>query len=93
MMYEVKFTSQFKKDLKLAKKQQKSLDKLFEVIDILSNGNPLDAKYHDHELTGNYKGTRECHIEPDWLLIYELRDDVLVVMLYRLGSHSELFKK
>lgn len=53
MMYEVKFTSQFKKDLKLAKKQQKSLDKLFEVIDILSNGNPLDAKYHDHELTGN----------------------------------------
>ena len=93
MMYEVKFTSQFKKDLKLAKKQQKSLDKLFEVIDILSNGNPLDAKYHYHELTGNYKGTRECHIEPDWLLIYELRDDVLVLMLYRLGSHSELFKK
>ena len=93
MMYEVKFTSKFKKDLKLAKKQQKSLDKLFEVIDILSNGNPLDAKYHDHELTGNYKGTRECHIEPDWLLIYELRDDVLVLMLYRLGSHSELFKK
>ncbi|MDO5568237.1 mRNA interferase YafQ [Eubacterium pyruvativorans] len=93
MMYEVKFTSQFKKDLKLAKKQRKSLDKLFEVIDILSNGNPLDAKYHDHELTGNYKGTRECHIEPDWLLIYELRDDVLVLMLYRLGSHSELFKK
>lgn len=51
MMYEVKFTSQFKKDLKLAKKQQKSLDKLFEVIDILFNGNPLDAKYHNHELT------------------------------------------
>ena len=93
MMYEVKFTSQFKKDLKLAKKQRKSLDKLFEVIDILSNGNPLDAKYHDHELTGTYKGTRECHIEPDWLLMYELRDDVLVLMLYRLGSHSELFKK
>jgi len=93
MMYEVKFTSQFKKDLKLAKKQRKSLDKLFEVIDILSNANHLDAKYHDHELTGNYKGTRECHIEPDWLLIYELRDDVLVLMLYRLGSHSELFKK
>lgn len=93
MKYEVKFTSQFKKDLKLAKKQRKSLDILFEVIDILSNGNPLDAKYHDHELTGNYKGTRECHIEPDWLLIYELRDDVLVLILYRLGSHSELFKK
>lgn len=93
MKYEVKFTSQFKKDLKLAKKQRKNLDKLFEVIDVLSNGNPLDTKYHDHELTGKYKGTRECHIEPDWLLIYELRDDVLVLMLYRLGSHSELFKK
>ena len=47
----------------------------------------------DHDLTGNYKGTRECHIEPDWLLIYEICGDVLVLMLYRLGSHSELFKK
>ena len=53
----------------------------------------LDAKYRDHDLTGNYKGTRECHIEPDWLLIYEICGDVLVLMLYRLGSHSELFKK
>ena len=82
-----------KKDLKLAKKQNKNLDKLFEVIDILANGGTLDAKYRDHDLTGNYKGTRECHIEPDWLLIYEIRGDVLVLMLYRLGSHSELFKK
>ena len=93
MMYEVKFTSQFKKDLKLAKKQQKSLDKLFEVIDILSNGNPLDAKYHDHELTGNYKGTRECHIQPDWLLIYSKEDEECVsfLSLIRTGSHSDLF--
>ena len=72
---------------------QKNLDKLFEVIDILANGGTLDAKYRDHDLTGNYKGTRECHIEPDWLLIYEICGDVLVLMLYRLGSHSELFKK
>lgn len=92
MKYDIQFTNQFKKDLKLAKKQNKNLDKLFEVIDILANGGTLDAKYRDHDLTGNYKGTRECHIEPDWLLIYEICGDVLVLMLYRLGSHSELFQ-
>ena len=93
MKYDLQFISQFKKDLKLAKKQNKDLGKLFEVIDILANGETLDAKYKDHSLTGNYRGTRECHVEPDWLLIYEIRGDVLVLMLYRLGSHSELFKK
>ena len=93
MKYDLQFTSQFKKDLKLAKKQNKDLGKLFEVIDILANGETLNAKYKDHSLTGNYRGTRECHVEPDWLLIYEIRGDVLVLMLYRLGSHSELFKK
>ena len=93
MKYDLQFTSQFKKDLKLAKKQNKDLGKLFEVIDILANGETLDAKYKDHSLTGNYRETRECHVEPDWLLIYEIRGDVLVLMLYRLGSHSELFKK
>lgn len=93
MKYDLQFTSQFKKDLKRAKKQNKDLSKLFEVINILANGETLDSKYRDHSLTGNYKGTRECHIEPDWLLIYEIRGAVLVLMLYRLGSHSELFKK
>ncbi|MFC2629197.1 type II toxin-antitoxin system YafQ family toxin [Lancefieldella rimae] len=91
MKYEVKFTNQFKRDLKLAKKQKRDLDKLFEVVNILADGDVLDAKYHDHDLLGNYKGTRECHIEPDWLLVYELRDEVLVLMLYRLGSHADLF--
>ena len=93
MKYAVKFTNQFKKDLKLAKKQNKDLDKLFEVVNILAYGGTLDASYRDHDLSGNYKGTRECHIEPDWLLVYEIRDEVLVLMLYRLGTHSELFKK
>jgi mRNA interferase YafQ len=79
--------------LKLAKKQNKPLDKLYEVIDKLANGIVLDAKYKDHDLSGNYKGTRECHIEPDWLLIYEIKNNVLVLMLYRLGTHSELYKK
>lgn len=93
MKYEVKFTNQFKKDLKLAKKQNKDLDKLFEVVNILADGGTLDARYRDHDLSGSYKGTRECHIEPGWLLVYEIRDEVLVLMLYRLGTHSELFKK
>lgn len=92
MKYEVRFTNQFKKDLKLAKKQGKNIDKLFEVIEKLSNGEPLEQKFRDHELTGNYKGCRECHVEPDWLLIYEVVNDVLVLMLYRISSHSELFK-
>ncbi|MBQ2733428.1 MAG: type II toxin-antitoxin system YafQ family toxin [Clostridia bacterium] len=91
MKYEIKFTSQFKKDIKLAKKQGKSIDKLFYVIEKLANGETLENKYRDHNLTGNYKGCRECHIEPDWLLIYEVVNEVLVLMLYRVGSHSELF--
>ena len=93
MKYEVKFTNQFKKDLKLAKKQNKDLDKLFDVVNVLADGGILDARYRDHDLSGDYKGTRECHIEPDWLLVYEIRDEVLVLMLYRLGTHSEIFKK
>ena len=91
MKYDVQFTNQFKKDLKLAKKQHKNLDKLFEVINILADGGTLDIKYRDHDLTGKYKGAREWHIEPDWLLVYEIQGDVLVLMLYRLGTHSELF--
>lgn len=93
MKYEVIFTNQFKKDLKLAKKQGKTLSKLLSVIELLANGEPLDKKYRDHALTGDYSGTRECHIEPDWLLVYEIRNNVLILVLYRLGSHSELFKK
>lgn len=92
MKYEIKYTNQFKKDLKLAKKQGKDTQKLFDVIEKLANGDPLGSNYRDHELSGNYIGCRECHIEPYWLLIYELFDEVLVLMLYRTGSHSELFK-
>ena len=93
MKYEVKFTNLFKKDLKLAKKQNKDLNKLFDVVNILAEGGILGAKYRDHDLSGEYKGTRECHVEPDWLLVYEIQNDVLVLILYRLGTHSELFKK
>lgn len=92
MKYEVKFTAQFKKDLKSAKKQGKDVGKLLAVVECLANGQPLEERYRDHELTGNYRGCRECHVEPDWLLIYEIVEDVLVLMLYRAGSHSELFR-
>lgn len=91
MRYGVKFTNQFKKDLKLSKKQGKNLEKLYAVIEKLANGEQLEAKYRDHELIGNYKGCRECHIEPDWLLVYEVINETLVLMLNHLGSHSELF--
>ena len=91
MKYEIKFTSQFKKDLKLAKRQGKDVDELFKVVEKLSLGKQLDAKYKDHSLSGDFKGCRECHVTPDWLLIYEVFEDTLVLILYRAGSHSELF--
>ena len=88
MKYEVKFTTKFKKDIKLAKKQGRNTDKLLRIIEQLANGEPLEAKYRDHDLSGDYQGWRECHIEPDWLLVYKL----LVLLLNRIGSHSELFR-
>ncbi len=91
MKYEVRFTTRFKRDLKQAKKQGKDTEKLFWIIEQLANGKTLEPKYMDHSLSNNYKGCRECHVEPDWLLIYEFQDDVLVLILYRVGSHSELF--
>ncbi len=91
MKFEIKFTNQFKKDIKLAKKQGKNLDKLFKVVEKLANNVALDAKYRDHNLSGNFENLRECHIEPDWLLIYKVHEDILVLMLYRLGSHANLY--
>ena len=89
--YIVKITSQFKKDYKKIQKRGKNMDELKTVIGKLANGIELEERYHDHELTGNWKGHRECHIQPDWLLIYRLDDDVLVLTLTRTGSHSDLF--
>lgn len=92
MNYEVRFTTRFKRDLKQVKKQGKDLNKLYDVIQKLASKTPLDVKYRDHDLSGNYEGYRECHIEPDWLLIYEYIEDILVLVLVRTGSHSDLFK-
>ncbi len=90
-MYEIEFTSQFKKGLKQIKKQGRDLAKLEQVIDMLAKGELLPEKYHDHELKGNWAHHRECHVEPDWLLVYFYRDDVLVLTLAATGSHSDLF--
>ena len=91
MKYDLKYTSRFKKDFKQAKKQKKDIEKLFDVIERIANGEKLEAKWKDHALSGDYSGARECHIEPDWLLIYEIFDETLVLSLLRTGSHSELF--
>ena len=93
MKYSIERTAQFKKDFKLAEKQGLDMRELATVIALLADGKPLADKYRDHELKGKYLGHRECHIEPDWLLIYKITESVLVLSLVRTGSHSRLFKK
>lgn len=91
--YTVKTTSQFKKDYKLAMKRNLNISLLKEVVTLLSMGEKLPEKYRDHALTGNWVGHRECHILPDWLLIYRIENDILVLTLSRTGSHSDLLDK
>ena len=82
-------SSQFKKDLKKAKRQGQGLNLLQTVVITLANQEPLEERFRDHELTGNWRGYRECHVNPDWLLIYKV--DGQELKLARVGSHSELF--
>jgi len=84
-------TGQFKKDLKRGSKQQRNLDELKRVLEKLQRKEQLDPKHRDHPLSQNWRGFRDCHIEPDWVLIYQITEDEL--RLIRIGSHSELFKK
>ena len=91
--YVVKYTAQFKKDYKLAKRRGLNLQLLQEVVKKLASGEVLDDSYKDHALSGRWKNYRECHIQPDWLLIYYINKDVLVLTLSRTGTHSDLFKK
>jgi mRNA interferase YafQ len=88
-MRRVRRTSQFRKDVRGMKKRGRDLSKLKEVLEKIISGQELEAKYRDHVLVGQYKGTRECHIEPDWLLIYELAHSEVV--LIRTGTHADLF--
>ena len=89
-MKTIRRTSRFERDVKRMQRQGRELDNLKRVLEALVKGEPLAAKYRDHVLVGQYKGTRECHIEPDWLLIYELAEAEIV--LIRTGSHSDLFR-
>ena len=91
--YIVKPTTQFKTDFKLAMKRSMKIELLEEVIAMLAMGETLPDKHKDHALTGNWVGHRECHILPDWLLIYRIEDEVLVLTLARTGTHSDLFGK
>ena len=84
-------TNQFEKDLNKAKKQGKDLEKLKEVMSLLLNQTPLPPNNKDHKLSGNYSHHRECHLSPDWLLIYKATK--VAIIFERMGSHSELFKK
>ncbi len=88
--YLVKVTTRFKKDYKLAKKRNLKIGLLKEVIDTLALGQKLPEKHKDHALTGNWLGYRECHILSDWLLIYRIESEVLVLTLSRTGTHSDL---
>jgi mRNA interferase YafQ len=91
--YIVKYTTQFKKDYKLAKRRGLNIKLLQEIVKKLAMGKNLDDSYKDHALSGKWIGYRECHIQPDWLLIYHINKDVLVLTISRTGTHSDLFKK
>ncbi len=85
-------TNQFKRDLKLAKRRGKHLEKLKKVIHTLANEEPLNSKFKDHPLKGNWNSRRELHIEPDWLLIYRIISEEKTLILERTGTHSDLFQ-
>ena len=91
MKYDIVPSNQFRKDLKLAQKRGYDLDKIKKVIACLADGGTLEAKYRDHLLNGCYSGYRECHIQPDWLLVYQINGEQLILFLARTGTHSDLF--
>ena len=91
MKYEVIRTTRFRKELKKMIKRGADIAKLETVVNILASGEPLPPQYHDHALTGDMAGTRDCHITPDWILLYRIENDVLVLTLTRTGTHADLF--
>lgn len=92
MELKIKYSSKFKKKLKLAVKRGLDITLLKNIVVKLKSGIPLEEKYRDHSLNGNYVGYRECHIQPDWLLIYLVEDDILTLTLIETGTHSDLFR-
>lgn len=93
MKYELALSGSFRKGLKAAKKRGLDISLLEFVVDKLLQGIPLEEKYKDHPLKGNWGGFRECHIQPDWLLIYLIEDDILTLTLVETGTHADLYKK
>lgn len=91
--YDLAVTAQFRKDYKLAKKRGLKMEALAEVVTLLAKGEALPEKNRDHSLSGNWIGHRECHVLPDWLLIYRIEENVLVLTLTRTGTHSDLLDK
>ena len=91
MKYSIRPTGKFSRDLKRAVRRGMDPAMLAAVVKLLANGEQLPEKYHDHPLHGDFQGCRECHIMPDWLLIYEIDEDALFLYLTRTGSHSDLF--
>jgi len=91
MNRDIVWTSQFKKDYKLAEKRGLPISLLDDCIRVLAAGKKLSPNHRDHDLTGNWKGHRECHIKGDWLLIYRIEGDDLILILSRTGSHNDLF--
>lgn len=92
-MYKIEYTRQMKKDLKAMKKRGKDMTKLVAFLSLLANGIPLPPQNKDHQLVGKLRDFRECHIEPDWLLIYQLHNDILILSAVATGSHADLFGK
>lgn len=92
-MYKIAYTNRMKKDAKLMKKRGKDMGKLVNILSLLASGDPLPAQYKDHALTGNLHDFRECHIEPDWLLMYQIYEDILILSATATGSHADLFGK
>lgn len=91
MEYKIVYTKKFEKDIKNLKKQNRDLTELFNVVNIIAKGETLDKKYRDHKLVGIFNNYRECHIENDFLLVYKIEKDKLILILYRAGTHSEIF--
>jgi mRNA interferase YafQ len=90
-MYQFHLSTKFKRDFKKSKSQNKDMSKFKEIISLLEFGYPLPPQNKDHALIGNWKGYRECHITPDWLLIYRIHESEKIIELSRIGSHSDLF--
>lgn len=90
-MYKISYTNRMKKDVKRAKKRGKDISKLVDVLSLLQTGEPLPENFNDHQLTGDLKDFRECHIEPNWLLLYQIFEDELILSATATGTHSDLF--